>query len=127
MGWHLSRSNPAKVYDERHTEVCICHTAEAARMIVLAVNFLRGEGVVPGTGEHIKLREPEPPKADALTHVTGGADGCCASPIRKASLSGVLDRMQPWECPKCGTTYWPKREGPLVSWEARAAVMVFKS
>ena len=61
-----------------------------------------------------------------FTHVTAQAEGCCAKHIAKASMSGALDRMQPWECPKCGTTYWPKREGPVINWEARAAVMVFK-
>ena len=119
-GWHLSRSNPMKVYDEQHTEVCICCTAEAAALIVKAVNALPYES----RGTFVKLREPEPAKP-ALTHTTL-AEGCCANLIRKASLSGVLDRLQPWECPKCGTTYWPRKEGPLVSWEARAAVMVFR-
>lgn len=73
-------------------------------------------------GAAIKLREPEPPR---LTHASL-AEGCCAKHFGKASLSGTLDRLQPWECPKCSTTYWPKQVGPLVNWEARADALVFK-
>lgn len=40
MGWHLSKSDPRKVYDERHTEICIACTGEAAALIVAAVNSL---------------------------------------------------------------------------------------
>lgn len=117
MPWHQSKSDPRKVYDSRHETVCVCQNADQAELITRAVNALG-----PQT-EQIKLREPEPSR---LTHATSHAEGCCAKHIAKASLSGALDRLQPWECPKCGTTYWPRQEGPVVSWEARAAVMVFK-
>ena len=40
MGWHLSKSDPRKVYDERHTEICIACTGEAAALIVAGVNSL---------------------------------------------------------------------------------------
>ena len=128
MPWHLSKSDPRKVYDSRHEMVCVCQTAEQARIIVDAV-VAHG----PQT-DSIKLRESaaHPDVLPAmretpLTHVTVAAEGCCGKHIVKASVSGALDRMQPWECPKCGTTYWPRREGPVINWEARAAVMVFKS
>jgi hypothetical protein len=125
MGWHLSRSDPRKVYDSYHQTVAVCQTHQQAALIVQAVN-----GLPQGTIEtFVKLREPErapDPGAKALTHVTAQAEGCCAKAIGKASLSGALDSLQPWECPKCGTTYWPRQEGPVVSWEARACVMVFK-
>lgn len=127
MPWHLSKSDPRKVYDGCHQPVCVCQTQDQAALIVKAVNELG-----PQT-DSIKLREPAPHpdvlpamRAMPLTHVTVAAEGCCGKHIVKASMSGALDRMQPWECPKCGTTYWPKREGPVINWEARAAVMVFK-
>ena len=137
MSWHLSKSDPRKVYDGCHQSVCVCQTQDQAALIVKAVN-----GLGPQT-DSIKLREPfnplmppspfhSGPATDskvippALTHVTVAAEGCCGKHIVKASMSGALDRMQPWECPKCGTTYWPRREGPVINWEARAAVMVFK-
>ena len=37
MPWHLSKSDPRKVYDSRHEMVCVCQTAEQARIIVDAV------------------------------------------------------------------------------------------
>ena len=128
--------------------MCVAQSEEYAVLIVRAVNALPQSAA----DTFVKLREPgEKESVDSglsrtasgqpetakpsvtrrchdlvVTHVTAQADGCCAKAIAKASLSGVLDRLQPWECPKCGTTYWPKQEGPLVNWEARAAVMVFK-
>lgn len=140
MPWHLSRSDPRKVYDERHETVCVTQAAEQAMYIVDAVNFARERGLAP-RGNAIKLREPgsrgeQETSADIVRGATGDsseslvhtslAEGCCAKHIAKASLSGTLNNLQPWECPKCGTTYWPRREGPVVNWEARAAAMVFK-
>ena len=124
MGWHLSKSDPRKVYDSYHNVVCVCQTADQAKVIVDAV------GLHAPKIDAIRLREPMremPLREMPLTHVTAQAEGCCAKLIAKASLSGLLDRMQPWECPKCGTTYWPRRQGPVVNWEARAAALVFKS
>jgi hypothetical protein len=57
---------------------------------------------------------------------TSQAEGCCSKHINNASLSGKLDKLEPWECPKCGTIYAPKAYGPLVNWEAQADVLVFK-
>jgi hypothetical protein len=37
MPWHQSVSNPRKVYNERHEQVCICETPEQAALIVEAV------------------------------------------------------------------------------------------
>jgi len=37
MPWHRSVSNPCKVYNERHEQVCICETPEQAALIVEAV------------------------------------------------------------------------------------------
>lgn len=139
MPWHLSKSDPRKVYDQNHDVVCVCMTPGQADLIARAVNALPFGTI----NTFVKLREPgEKESADSgpsrtasgqpetakpsVTHVTAQAEGCCQKHIAKASLSGALDRLQPWECPKCRTTYWPKQQGAMVSWEARAAVMVFK-
>ena len=129
MPWHLSRSNPMKVYDERHTEVCVCCTAEAAALIVQGVNALPYES----RGTFVKLREaqlaPQPVSstvAPRQTHTTI-ADGCCGRQIGKASLAGRLESVTKFECPTCGTTYESRTEGPLTVWEARADVLVFRS
>ncbi len=60
-----------------------------------------------------------------LIHTTQ-ADGCCGKHLNNASLSGVLDKMEPFSCPRCGTEYKPTAQGPLVLWEAQCSVMVFK-
>lgn len=140
MPWHASKSDPRKVYDSYHKVVCVCQNQDQANLIVAAVNAFGAPDAMA-----IKLREPSPagkegakepeqpggaseqPKEDApLTHAWI-TDGCCDKALRKASLSGSLNRLQPFECAKCGTTYWPRREGPVVNWEARAAAIVFKT
>lgn len=129
MPWHQSQSVPTKVYDSRHEAVCICASPDQAALIVKAVNALGPDA----QGSFVKLRET-PPGGEVtsghsgeqpLVHVTQ-AEGCCAKHIGKASLSGVLNNLQPWECPKCGTTYWPKRAGPTVNWTARADAVIFR-
>lgn len=65
-----------------------------------------------------------PDKATAGPIHTSQAEGCCAKLINNASLSGLLDKLEPWECPKCGTVYAPKVFGPLVNWEAQCDVML---
>ena len=41
MPWHLSKSDPRKIYDETHDMVCVCRTNEQAAMVVAAVNIHR--------------------------------------------------------------------------------------
>ena len=41
MPWHLSKSDPRKIYDETHEMVCVCRTNEQAAMVVEAVNRYR--------------------------------------------------------------------------------------
>ena len=55
MGWHLSKSDPRKVYDERHTEICIACTDEAAALIVAGVNSLSQS--IAGASEHAARAE----------------------------------------------------------------------
>ena len=38
MSWHLSKSDPRKVYDSYHNMVCVCQNAEQARLIVVSGN-----------------------------------------------------------------------------------------
>jgi len=128
MPWHLSKSDLCKVYDSRHETVCICQNAEQAALIVQAVNALPRAD----QDSFIRLREPvntantaNAVSAVSLTH-THAAEGCCARAIAKAIGSGVMNSLTVWECPKCGTEYHARREGPVVHWEARAAVQVFR-
>ena len=116
MPWHLSKSDPRKVYDERHQTVGVMQTPEYAAQIVAAVN---GQ---PLPAQQIKLREPEPPKP---MHVNQ-AEGCCARALAKASLSGELEAVKLFECPKCGTRYKGGTIGPVTHWEAQSDVVVFR-
>ena len=68
MPWHLSKSDPRKVYDERHTEICVCVTPEAAALIVTSVNRLRSEsGPGAGASWQRKVLEADPSGADRAT------------------------------------------------------------
>jgi KTSC domain-containing protein len=54
------------------------------------------------------------------------AEGCCAQHLNNASLSGALDKLEPFSCPKCGTEYRATAHGPLMLWQAQLDVLVFK-
>lgn len=56
-------------------------------------------------------------------HVTQ-SEGCCTKMLNNASVSGKLDGLTEWECPQCGLPHIPKVYGPLINWEAQAAVML---
>jgi hypothetical protein len=64
-------------------------------------------------------------KQDEAAHITM-ADGCCRVQLGNASLSGLLDRADSFDCGTCGTNYKPRFNGPLVVWEAQADVLIFK-
>ena len=119
MPWHLSKSDLRKVYDDRHGDVAVCQTPEQAALIVEAVNLYH-------TTHHpsIRLREPQPVGLPERTHAHL-AEGCCARAISKALLAGGLNSASVFACPKCGTEYRPRQEGPVTHWEARADAMVF--
>ena len=114
MPWHLSKSDPRKVYDERHETVCVCQTPEQAARIVAA---MAGN---PQPGQPIKLREPEAPRP---IHVCR-AEGCCGLNFAKFCFTGALNDAQQWECPKCGTLYKPEQRGAVTNWEALSDVML---
>jgi hypothetical protein len=44
-------------------------------------------------------------------------DPCCSKPFSKASLSGALDDLNYWLCPKCGTEWKPRKIGTIRHWE----------
>ena len=56
MPWHLSKSDPRKVYDERHEAVCVCQKPEQALIVVTAVNRLRKD--TPLAAEPNSTRQP---------------------------------------------------------------------
>jgi hypothetical protein len=114
MPWHLSKSDPRKVYDERHEVVCICATAEQAAGIVGAVN---------GPNPQLWLREP----VEARAMDSFETDyGCCGSHITKASRDGVLKSVTSWECPKCGCEWTPTQNGAIRHWSPKPAVIILK-
>ncbi len=133
MPWHLSRSDPRKVYDSYHNMVCVCQNAEQARIIVDAVNEHKPQA------ETIRLREPAGQQiglgviqVTPSLHVQGPLDtfepddSCCGREIAKAARSGVLASLQSWECPKCGCHWEPSLIGGIRHWSARPAVAVFR-
>src|ERR1019366_6122664 len=96
MPWHLSRSDPRKVYDERHEVVCVCQTPEQAARIVAAIT---GQ---PVEAQTIKLREPEPLGPQTLEPLeTFHNDPCCT----KHLMRNMARDPSGWECPKCGTSW----------------------
>lgn len=121
MPWHLSKSDPRKVYDERHEVACVCRTAEQAARIVAAM-----------TGKAtLVLREPAPPMeregketfipSDGKSHIapldTFEPDsGCCGREIAKASRNGALRDGDCWDCPTCGCTW---KADPRIDWMVR--------
>ena len=124
MPWHLSRSDPRKVYDSYRNMVCVCQNAEQAKIIVDAVNEHNPQA------ETIRLREP-----GTVPDATGYQgpldtfepdDSCCGREIAKAARSGVLASLQSWECPKCGCHWEPSLIGGIRHWSARPAVAVFR-
>lgn len=75
----------------------------------------------------VTLKSASKPKVSAGGPIhTSQAEGCCAKHLNNASLSGKLDKLEPFECPRCGTEYRPKVHGPLVNWEADCEVLVFR-
>lgn len=49
MAWHRSISNPRKVYNQRHEQMCVCETPEQARAVVDAVNAIAANPNAPAS------------------------------------------------------------------------------
>ena len=119
MPWHLSKSDPRKVYDSYHSMVCVCQNAEQAKLIVDAVTAHAPQA------ETIRLREPAPLRVAPLDTFEPD-DSCCGREIAKAARSGVLASLQLWTCPKCGLDWAPQLMGGIRHWTPRPAVAVFR-
>ena len=118
MPWHLSTSDPRKLYDERHEVVCVCTTAEQARFILEAV-------LAGGKASELRLREPttETPKVAVRTH-SFEPDECCGRHIARAIQRGTI-ALDFWSCPACHCEWRPETSanGAVVHWRPYPALM----
>ena len=109
MPWHLSKSNPCKIYDERHEVAALATSPEHAARIVAAVTGKSQEVTrLPSDPDETENRMP-------LTH-SFDHDECCGLRIQKASRSGALDAATSWTCPKCDTEWKSKSAGMFTHW-----------
>lgn len=125
MPWHLSKSDPRKVYDSYHNMVCVCQTSDQARLIVEAVKAHGSPQAEP-----IKLREPAvvpDATADAGPLDTfEPEEGCCGREIAKAGRAGVLKSLLSWDCPMCGCAWTPQTLGSVRHWTPQPAAIIFR-
>lgn len=130
MPWHLSKSDPRKVYDERHEVVCVCQTPEQAARIVAAVT---GKTTIvlrePATGERDEPEKFIP--ADGTSRIapldTFEPDySCCGRRIAKAARTGTLAAVTSWECPDCGCEWRPQIAGTVRHWSPVPRVLILK-
>ncbi len=119
MPWHLSKSDPRKVYDERHEPVCVCQTPEQAARIV---------AIVTGKPQEvIRLKEPgQQANCEVLTDSFEPDQGCCTSAITSASRKGVLKSLQSWECPRCGCEWRAQNAGVFRHWSPIAMLAIIQ-
>lgn len=92
MPWHLSKSDPRKVYDERHEPICVCQTPEQAARIVAAVtgksqtvfaavDTAKGHTLQDGTVFYpLKLKEPAAAMSPQVSPPFDMADGGAVDP-----------------------------------------------
>lgn len=123
MPWHLSKSDPRKVYDERHAAVCVCQTPEQAALIVLAVTAL--PALQLQRPDVIQLREPARVGIPEPMDTFEPDDTCCGKAISKAARTGVLKSLQAWECPGCGCAWNPQVSGNVRHWVPAPAAILF--
>lgn len=124
MPWHLSKSDPRKVYDERHNGVCVCQTAEQAALIRDAVNAHRHDSrQIPDAPATSTSIAPEPIPHGLLD--TYEPDRCCGRILAKALASGSLSNETVWECPVCCTTWKATQAGPVRHWGPVPMIVVF--
>lgn len=156
MSWHLSKSNPCKIYDSRHEVAAMATSPEYAARIVAAV-----------TGkpqEVIRLREPANQAIGSFRQTDRDAcvidgceasissndlqsqtssfsptnegqksavnsfepDDCCGKHINKASRSGVLNSLMVWTCPRCETDWKPTTIGNIRHWKPEVVIAVLR-
>ncbi len=141
MPWHLSASDPRKVYDSHHNAVCVCWSADQAALIIRAVNALGPQD------ESIKLREPAREGKESLVHqaaeqgaVSVGStakrtvpntfdeDACCTVRLARSLAMGKVPGDE-WTC-RCGAEWKAQivgQDGSAVRhWSPVAAVAIFR-
>ncbi len=139
MPWHLSKSDPRKVYDSRHVPVCVCQNSDQAALIVRAVTALGPQE------QSIRLREPsvpqgkespeeqipitsgvsEQPQGEAPLDTWEPEDTCCGKNIAKACRAGLLKSLQSWTCPACETPWLPHGDGRVRYWTPQSTMVLF--
>jgi hypothetical protein len=95
MPWHISRSNPLKVYDSYHAEACIAATPELAAFIVRAANA----GIAANLTVPLRLQEPARPEPVKHEMDLVDEDSCCGPKLVQALNRGV--NGDTWFCPTC--------------------------
>ena len=121
MPWHLSKSDPRKVYDETHAVVGVMQNAEQAAMIVEAVNLYRKERL--GTE---RAGAPEQVDVPVSLTQTYQEDECCGKHIAKFIRSGKAANATLWPCPKCGCDWVKKSAGMLSHWVPVTVIEVIR-
>jgi hypothetical protein len=137
--WHLSKSNPCKIYDERHEVAALATSPEHAARIVAAVT---GK-----SQEVVRLKEPAKtfdfadggPVPEGKTYLVGEHvcetvmalnsfedDECCAPRIAKAGREGRLKAATAWTCPKCGCDWTVAERGAIRHWSPVSDVMILR-
>jgi hypothetical protein len=123
--WHQSKSDPRKVYDERHQQACLCETPEQAALIVEAINNLgpdryRGKGIA----ENHQSIAGVPEQTDAPAH-TFTEDACCGPRISRAIRNGTIGQSN-WTCPKCGCEWACEDNWPVLHWAPKPMLEVIR-
>ena len=120
MPWHLSKSDPRKIYDETHAVVGVMQNAGQAALIVEAVNALGPERYNTVRKESAdKLNQSTEPAgavgSESLTQ-TYQEDECCGKHLAKFIRSGKAANATLWPCPKCGCDWVKKSAGMFSHW-----------
>jgi hypothetical protein len=83
MPWHVSKSDPRKLYDGRHETVCVCQNAEQAALIVESVNQ-HGYRADPVSGaEFSKSAIPKPDLAALASEAHGEKPEDCGFAVTR--------------------------------------------
>jgi hypothetical protein len=120
MPWHLSRSNPLKVYDSYHVEACVASTPELAAFIARAANgAIAANMTVP-----LRLSEPARPEPAREMDLVD-QDDCCGPKLVRALNRGV--NFDTWFCPACGCEWRVRMEESVRRWSPVVEAAVLKN
>ena len=121
MPWHVSRSNPLKVYDSYHVEACMASTPEMAGFIMRAANGALANGAT----FPMRLSEPARPEPPVQEMNIVDEDSCCGP--RLVRELRVKNPGENWFCPKCGCEWRVKPESGVRRWSPVIEVSVIPS